>query len=178
MSDPNSLENSPEDKELAELFRAMSKNPKTRRTLLATVKAHAPETPIPEIDMENRVLQMAKPLVDQVEKIQQDRLKEQVEARIEKARAKLSGQGYTETDIAAIEKLMTEKQIPSHDTAAEHYAMSKKLAAPAPSTLRSMTNTLPIDKKSVKEAGGIKAWARNEAVKAADEIKRGQVKLH
>lgn len=179
MAKEDSLENATgEDKELAELMRGMLKNPKTRRAALQTIKAHSPDTPIPELEVEARMQAYAKPAMDELAKMKADRIKEQVEGRIEKSRTELKEQGFAKEDIEAIEKLMTEKQIPSHATAAEHYSMSKKLAQPAPASLRTMTNTLPIDRKLVEEAGGIKNWARNEAMKAADDIKSGRIKLH
>lgn len=179
MAKEDSLENATgEDKELAELMRGMLKNPKTRRAALQTIKAHSPDTPIPELEVEQRVAAMAKPYIDKVAAMEKAQLENDVKGRIEKSRDSLVKQGYSDEDVAAIEKLMTEKQIPSHATAAEHYSMSKKLAQPAPASLRTMTNTLPIDRKLVKEAGGIKNWARNEAMKAADDIKSGRIKLH
>jgi hypothetical protein len=75
--------------------------------------------------------------------------------------------------------MMVEKKIPSYDTASEHFKMSKQLATPTPNSLsQSGVNTLPIDKKAIKEAGGIRNWARGEAHKAADDVKLGRVKLH
>jgi hypothetical protein len=38
--------------------------------------------------------------------------------------------------------------------------------------------TLVVDKKSIKDAGGIRNWATKEAFKAADDLKSGRVKLH
>lgn len=184
MSDDNSLEQiSDEDREFLKIAKGVAMDPKTRTEYLRLLKKKHPETAIPEVDMEDKINAMveskAKPYIDKVAKMEADALKKEVEGRIAEQRRLLKEQGYSQADVDAIEKLMTEKQIPSHATAAEHFSMSKKLAQPTPNTLtRTASNILPVDKKALKESGGVKNWARNEAFKAADDIKSGRVKLH
>lgn len=180
MADQNSLENAdPVDLELGQLFKKLSENPATRKDLLRLVKKANPNQPIPEIDVEASMQTFAKPYIDEIGKMKLERMREKTEAAIERSRAALKEKGYSAEDIAAVEKLMTEKQIPSHETAAEHFRMTKQLATPTPTSLSPTgVNTLPIDRKAIKEAGGIRNWSRMEAHKAADEIIKGRVKLH
>ena len=178
-ADPNSLENAdPVDVELGQLAKKLANDPATRKDFLRLLKKNNPSQPIPEIDVENSMQQFATPYINELAAMKKERMREKVEASIEQARSKLKESGYTKEDIASIEKLMTEKQIPSHDTAAEHFRMSKQLATPTPTSLQTGVNTLPIDRKAIKEAGGIRNWSRTEAHKAADEILKGRVKLH
>lgn len=180
MADPNSLENvDPVDLELAALSKRLATNPKTRTEYLRLLKKENPDQVIPELEVEDRIAAFAKPHIERVEKMSLELLKRDTQDKIEAKRRKLRDEGYTQQDIDAIEKLMVEKQIPAHDTAAEHFKMSKQLATPTPSALsRTGVNTLPIDKKLVKEAGGIRNWSRIEAHKAVDDIKAGRVKFH
>ena len=179
MSDQNSLENvDPVDIELAALAKKLSNDPATRKDFLRLVKKHNPAQPIPELDVEDRISALAAPHIQKVAKLEADLLKRDVAGRIEEKRSALREQGYSRDDVAAIEKLMVEKQIPSHDTAASYFKMEKQTATPTPTSLQTGVNTLPIDRKAIKEAGGIRNWSRMEAHKAADEILKGRVKLH
>lgn len=180
MADQPSLETLNEgDAELAALAKSLANDPATRTAFLRLVKHKNPGTPIPELDMEAKMQAFAKPHVDKVAALEKKMIEDTARANIANHRATLKEKGFGADDIAAIEKLMVEKQIPSHETAAEHFRMSKELATPTPA---SMTSTgsyeMPVDRKVVKDAGGIKKWARTEAFAAADAIKRGQIKLH
>lgn len=179
MANDNSLENvDPVDIELAALAKKLSNDPATRKDFLRLVKKHNPAQPIPELDVEDRIAALAQPHINELNKMKLERLKEKTEGNIEKARSALKEQGFTKDDIAAVEKLMVEKQIPSHDTAASYFKMEKQTATPTPSSLQTGVNTLPIDRKAIKEAGGIRNWSRIEAHKAADDIIKGRVKIH
>lgn len=180
MSDPaDSLELTEADKQLSSLARDLANDPKTRKDFLRLIKAKHPDRVIPELDTEEQMRKFAEPYIKEQADLKKKLLERDVRDRIEAERSTLRDAGYSKDDIAAIEKLMTEKHIPSHATAAEHYKMSKTLSTPTPSTLtRAGTNKLPVDKKALKESGGIKNWARDEAHKAADDIKSGRVKLH
>ena len=175
-----SLENvSPEDLELARIARELAAGKDTRKDFLRLLKKHNPAQPIPELDTEQAMLDFAKPQLEKLDKLERRFIEKEAENRVLEKRAALRDQGFSKDDVAAIEKLMVEKQIPSHETAAEHFRMSKQLATPTAATLnRTGTNTLPINKEAIKKAGGIRNFAREEAYRAADDIKAGRVKLH
>lgn len=175
----DSLENvTAEDMELSKLFKDIAAGPH-RKELLRVMKQHNPAQPIPELDTEEAMLKFAAPQIKRVADLEAQILRDRVERSVIEKRDSLREQGYSKDDIDAIEKLMVAEKIPSYDTAAKHYSMSKQLATPSPaSIMQGQTNTLPVDKKQIKEAGGIKNWSRLEAHKAADDIRSGRVKFH
>lgn len=180
MDKDESLENlSPEDLALLRVAKELANDPATRENYLRLVKHKYPNQPIPEIDLQAQMRKFAEEPIKKLADMEKKLLEAEVKGRITEKRAELAEQGYSKQDIEAIEKLMTEKSIPSHATAAEHFKMARTLATPTPSSLSNTgVNTLPIDRKAVKEAGGIRNWARSEAHKAAEDLKTGRVKLH
>jgi len=178
MADENSLEGMGGDSataELAELARSLANDPKTRRQFLQLVKAKNPGQPIPELDLAAQMEAFAKPHLDKIAKMEQDQIRREAEANVLAKRNALKAKGFDDSDVTAIEKLMIEKQIGSHDTAAEFYRNTQTVATPTPSTFQQVT--MPVKGKEVKEAGGIRKWAMSEAFKAVDDIKAGRVKL-
>lgn len=182
MADPadDSLENlSPEDLGLLKVAKELANDPATRANYLRLVKHKYPNQPIPELDVEARMEKFAEAPLKELAELKKSLIERDVREKIESERRTLRDAGYSTEDVTAIEKLMTEKAIPSHATAAEHFRMTRQLATPTPSTLeRTGTNTLPIDREAVKKAGGIRKWGREEAYRAADDLKSGRVKLH
>lgn len=168
--------NDPATAELAELARSLANNPATRRSFLALVKKQNPNQPIPEIDMEVNLVNFAKPHLDKIAAMEQDLIKERAERSIMAKREALYKKGYSEDDVTAIERMMIEKQIGSHDTAAEFFTSQKKVAEPTPTSF-STTMTLPVAGKDVKAAGGIRNWSLQEAFKASEDIRAGRVKF-
>ena len=171
-----SLTADPATAELAELARSLANDPATRKQFLRLVKQKNPNQPIPEIDLESSMQAFAKPHLDKIQAMEERMLKSEAENNILKKRESLFKKGFSEEDVAAIEKMMIEKQIGSHDTAAEFFAAQKKVAEPTPTSFAS-TMTLPVKGKEVKEAGGIRNWSLQEAFKAAEDIRAGRVKL-
>jgi hypothetical protein len=176
MSD--SLENQfadPATTELAELARSLANDPKTRRQFLQLVKAKNPNQPIPELDLEAQMHQFAKPALDRVAALEQKLLERTAEDNVFSKRQALKAKGYSDEEVSSIEKLMIEKQIGSHDTAAEFFRQQNTMASPTPSTFSQVQ--MPVQGKEIKAAGGIKRWAQTEAFKAIDDLKAGRVKL-
>lgn len=122
---------------VADLALQMSRNPKTRYGFLALTKQINPDAAIPEIDIANAMAERFKPSMDklqELEKAEEERkLREKREAQRREA---LQVNGISESDIDDIEKLMLEKQIPSHKTAAEFMAAQRKMAEPTPAADR------------------------------------------
>lgn len=164
------------DRQLIELAKGLANDPKTRKDFLKLVKAKHPEQVIPELDNETAMLAYAKPLVDKLTAMEKRELERSVNDKISARRAELREQGYTADDVKAIEEMMVKESIPSHATAANYYKLQKQAAQPTPS-MANLTTKLPVDKKTIKEAGGVKNWARNEAQKAFDDLRSGRVKL-
>jgi hypothetical protein len=165
----------PATAELAELARSLANDPKTRRQFLQLVKAKNPNQPIPELDLEAQMHAYAKPAWDKLAELEKKLVEKQAEENVFSKRQALKAKGYSDEDVQSIEKLMIEKQIGSHDTAAEFFRQQNAVAAPTPSTFSQVQ--MPVKGKDIKEAGGIKRWAQTEAFKAIDDLKAGRVKL-
>ncbi len=161
--------------DLAILAKAQLDNPVTRPHFLQNSKVVNPESSIPEIDIPmrvNKMLQSGKEMIDkQATEIANMRLERDIERRREVLMKK---HGLSENDVSEVEKLMLEKQIASHDTAAEFYNSQKQSARPSPSMFS--PNTMP--KINLKESGmpNMSQWARNEAGKTLDEF-RGRIRV-
>lgn len=177
MSDAASLENpiDPADAELAALAKSLANDPKTRRQFLSLVKAKNPDQPIPELDLERQVAAMAAPHLKDIADLKARYEQEAQERGVLAKRQALKAKGFTDEDVTAIEKLMIEKQIGSHDTAADFYRMNSQASVPTPSTFTQVT--MPVAGKDVKAAGGIRKWSLNEAHAAVADLKSGRVKL-
>lgn len=121
--------------ELAALAKSLAEDPKTRKQFLQLTKQVRPDVPIPEIEIEERtnaVLETANKRVESLEaKLRAKDAKEELERRRNNLRAKQLAE--SDEDIADIEKLMIEKGIANHETAAEYHSWMKQAAAPTPS---------------------------------------------
>jgi hypothetical protein len=132
-----SLENlsSEAQAELAYLAKSLAEDPKTRKQFLQLTKQVRPDVPIPEIEIEertNQVLSQANKRVETLEaKLRQRDAKEALEKRRQDLVKKQLVQ--SEDDIKEVEKLMIEKGIANHETAAEYHQWMKQMSAPTPS---------------------------------------------
>ena len=175
-----SLENYSVDQiqHLAVLADTLQSNPRTRESFLRLAKAAAPETPIPEIDLKDQMRAYAKPLIDKVNSLEQQITSRQHVDNVLNKRNELYEKGYNKTEVQQIESLMMEKQIPSHDTAAEFYRMQKKTATPTPSTMTPITLPSSVV-ESHKNGGqiGMNQWSRNEAYGAIADLQSKRVTI-
>ena len=169
-----SLENySPEAiNELALLAKSLSDNPATRKEFLKMTKKVRPDVVIPEIEMQE---QAEKAFADQGVKISnlEARLaeKEAVEEAMRR-RESLRKKGLAQSveDIAEIEKVMADKKIMDHESAAEYWQYMKQAAQPTSSSF----NGQPVmNKFNLKDyfKNPVNA-ARNEAVAALSELRK------
>jgi hypothetical protein len=165
---------------LAELAMQLSSDPKTRQGFLHLSKQANPTANIPEVDIPmqfRQVLDRGQKRLEELEKqVQEDRLEKSIEA---KRRALITAGKASTKDLDAIEKIMVEKHIPDHETAAEFYALQQKSAEPTPDI--TMQKNL---KESVQPQmdlkpfnGNINDWARATAKNTLDEIRKGQIKI-
>jgi hypothetical protein len=165
---------------LAELAMQLSSNPKTRQGFLQLSKAANPEANIPEIDIPfqfKAVIDRGQKRIEDLEKqIQEDRLERSIEA---KRRALVSGGKASRKDIEAIEKIMVEKHIPDHETAAEFYALQQKSAEPTTDVTvqRNLKESVNPQMDLKQFNGNINDWARATAKNTLDEMRKGQIKI-
>jgi DNA-binding protein H-NS len=131
-----SLENySPEAiEELAALSKRLSENPKTRKSFLRLAKEVNPDIPMPELEMEEMVNERTTAAEKRVSDLENQLRAQQVRDELNRRRSKLkeTGVAQTDDDILEIEKLMTEKGIANHETAADYWRHMKQAAVPTP----------------------------------------------
>lgn len=164
-----SLEDMDEDTrdDLAALASKLANDPGTRRDFLKLAKKANPNLPIPELDMEEHVSKATESANKKIETLENRLMEKDINDRIQKARSQIVKDGLvSESDVPEVEKLMTEKKIPDHRTAAEFFKLQKESARPTPSAFT--PNTLPVDMKTIgKDVNG---WARREASAAIDDL--------
>lgn len=179
MPDKASLENlSPEERDnLAALAQKLSTDPSTRQLFLRLSKKADPSLVIPEVDVLDTVAAAVKPHIDKIAAMEAKELEREVKERIRVRRDELRDKGYTKDEIDSIEKLMVDKQIPNHATAAEFFSVQRQTATPTPANYTMPRVPIPT-KDQIKEAGGMKRHFIGDAHKAIDDIRAGRVKLH
>ena len=157
--------------DLAMLAKGWSDNPKTRGQFLGLMKQADPTLSIPELDIPANIGGALKPHLDRLAKMENELAERGIRDTINARRAALTGKGISEKDIPEIEKIMVEKGIQSHDTAAEFFLAQRNSAPPTPSSFSQPT----IPKPDMKAMGGnVGAWARSEATSAISDIIRAR----
>jgi hypothetical protein len=157
--------------ELAALAQQLAETPSTRKRFLRMTKEIKPDLPIPELEIEestNKALSLAEQRVQSLEnKLREKDALDDLQRRRNAIKAK--GLVSTEDDIKEVEKIMLDRGITNHETAAEYHQWMKQSATPTPSGY----NPQIIQKMDLN-----KYWknpvtaARNEAVSALQELRR------
>ena len=154
--------------DLAALAKGLSENPKTRPGMLRLMKDADPSLSIPEVDIPANIGAAVKPHLDRIAKLEREGNERAIRDQITERRASLiKNKGLTEADIPEVEKLMIEKGISNHDTAADFLLSQRNSAQPTPSSFSQPAIPRP-DMKAM--GGNIGAWARNEATTAIADI--------
>ena len=132
-----SLENlSPEaQQDLAALAKTLAENPSTRRRFLSLTKEVMPDVPIPEIEIEERTNKVLESAQKEVSTLRQELKNREAREELEKRRQTLLKKGLIESEdeIKDVEKVMVEKGIANHETAAEYHQWMKQMSQPTPS---------------------------------------------
>ena len=159
--------------QLALLMRELSDNPATRKDVLRLTKQLKPDLVIPELDIENNT----KSYVDKLEQrlmMRDAKDREQDAVRdLESRRNKLMKKGFVqnEDDIHEVEKIMLEKGITNHESAAEYWQWMKQSATPTPTGYNpSAVSKFDLGKYYKNPVGA----ARDEASKALQELRQNK----
>jgi hypothetical protein len=157
---------------LAELSANLMNDPKTRSGMLRLTKLANPSANIPEIDIPESIASAFKPQLDRLAQLEKQVQEREAEERVRSARRKaLEVSGVSRDDIPDIEKLMIEKQIPDHKTAAEFLAMQRKSAEPTPAATANRTFGMPKTPDLKEFNGNMQAWARKNAFDVIDQLR-------
>lgn len=160
--------------ELAKLALQVSENKETRAEFLR-MTAKVTGNHIPEIAIEDKIQQAREKDAERIKALEDKLAEKEIRDEVESKRRSLIAKGKVkdETELAEVEKLMLEKKIVDHETAADYWSMSRESAKPTPATAFSMN---VMDKTAREELS--KFWknpqgaARDMATQALLELRK------
>ena len=130
----SSLEDlSPEARdELALIARQLAENPATRNDFLRMTKKVKPDITIDTIELEDKFEARQQQNNARIEELQAKLMEKEALETLEKRRQALikSGKAQTDEDVEKIEKIMLEKGIQNHETAADYWQWMNKASEP------------------------------------------------
>jgi hypothetical protein len=157
--------------QLAALMRELSDNPATRKEVLRLTKKIKPDLVIPELEIEEVTNSAVSETRKEVEALRAQLQEKAALEDLEKRRHALMKKGIVRSDeeIEEVEKVMLEKGITNHDTAAEYWEWMKQSAAPTPTGYNpSAVKQFDLNKYYKNPVGA----ARDEAAKALQELRK------
>ena len=174
----SSLEDlSPEARdELALIARQLAENPATRNDFLRMTKKIKPEITIDTIELEDKFEARQQQNNVRIEELQSKLMEKEALETLEKRRQALikSGKAQSDEDVEKIEKIMLEKGIQNHETAADYWQWMNKASEPTgqafynPNVLNETArDTLSKFWKNPQRA------ARDEAARAMQDLRKG-----
>ena len=160
--------------ELALLARRLAENPATRKEFLRLTKKATPDLPIPELEIEDTVYAATNQAHARVEQLERKLREKDAMEELNRRRQSLVKKGKVsdESEIEQVEKIMLERGITNHETAADFHKWMNEQAKPTPSAFSrnvlddTARNTLASFWKNPQHA------ARDEASKAFMELRR------
>jgi len=156
--------------ELAALAQQLADNPETRKEFLKMTKKVKPEIPIPELDIEEKTTMAVNRAEQRVQELEAKLKQKDALEELHRRRQAIVKKGLaSEDDIEGIEKLMLEKKIADHETAAQYHEWMKQAAEPTPSGYNpNVMRKWNLDAYRVNPVTA----ARDEAVKALGELRK------
>lgn len=160
---------------LAMLAKGLTDDPKTRGRMLSLVKERDPGLNIPEIDLPQQFHTMLSEERGKREAIENKMREDDVRREVMQKRQEIQSKGISASEVVEVEKLMTERGIVNHDTAAEFYLAQKKMGEPTPPPGAAYQSlTLPvIDAKPF--GGNMRSWGKNQAAELFAGIRSGKI---
>jgi len=156
--------------ELAALSKRLSEDPTTRKEFLRLTKKVHPDLPVPEIEIEEQVNRRIAAADQKVNDLEQKLRQRDVREELNKRRNALKEKGYVQSDdeILEVEKLMTEKGIANHETAADYWRHMKQAAVPTPGYPQPVMSRLDVSGFMKNPVGA----ARETAASALAELRK------
>ena len=159
--------------ELAALAQTLAENPDTRKDFLRMTKKVKPDLPIPELDIEDYTHRAVSRSEDRVQALEAKLREKEAIEELQKRRQSLMKKGLisNESEVGDVEKIMLERGITNHETAAEYHQWMKQAAVPTSSGY---------NPSAVKQFDLNKYWknpvsaARNEAMNALNDLRKPQ----
>jgi hypothetical protein len=158
--------------ELAALAKQLAENPETRKDFLRLTKKAKPDFSIPELEIEDATTHAVSKAYERVEGIENRMRERDARDSLNERRQSLLKKGFAkdDADIESIEKIMLEKNIPNHETAAEYWKWMQQSAAPTPGTSYNPSTLSKFDLSKFQK--NPVAAARDEAFKALNELRK------
>tara|TARA_R110000868_G_scaffold119057_3_gene315430 strand:- start:29 stop:562 length:534 start_codon:yes stop_codon:yes gene_type:complete len=158
--------------ELAALAKQLAENPETRKDFLRLTKKAKPDFSIPELEIEDATTHAVSKAYERVEGIENRMRERDARDSLNERRQSLLKKGFAkdDADIESIEKIMLEKNIPNHETAAEYWKWMQESAAPTPGTSYNPSTLSRFDLSKFQK--NPVAAARDEAFKALNELRK------
>lgn len=159
--------------ELASLMQTLADSPDTREDILRLTKKVKPNLNIPEIDLKDKTNQELEKIRQENESLRNEFRARDAQAELDKRRKALVKKGLvsSEDEIDAVEKVMLEKKISDHETAAEYHRFMKEAAKPTPTGYNpSAIRGLNLQQFWKDPRGA----AQQEAVKAFQDLRKPQ----
>jgi len=118
--------------ELAALAQTLAENPETRKDFLRMTKRVKPDLPIPELDIEDYTHRAVSRSEDRVQALEAKLREKEAIEELQKRRQSLMKKGLisNESEVSDVEKIMLERGITNHETAAEYHQWMKQAAVP------------------------------------------------
>ena len=159
--------------ELAALAQQLADNPATRKDFLRMTKKVKPDLPIPELDMEDYTHSAVTKSEQRVQALEAKLRERDAIEELQKRRESLMKKGLisSEDEVKDVEKIMLERGITNHETAAEFHQWMKQAAVPTSSGY---------NPSAVKQFDLNKYWknpvnaARDEAASALRDLRKPQ----
>ena len=157
--------------ELAALSQMLAENPETRKDFLRMTKKVKPDLPIPELDMEDYTRKAVGQSEQRVQQLEAKLRERDAVEELQKRRNSLMKKGLiqSEGEIEEVEKIMLDKKIHDHETAAQYHSWMKQAAIPTSSGYNpSPVKQFDLNRYWKNPAGA----ARNEAMNALNDLRR------
>lgn len=159
--------------ELAALAQTLAENPDTRKDFLRMTKKVKPDLPIPELDIEDYTHRAVSRSEDRVQALEAKLREKEALEELQNRHQSLMKKGLisNESEVSDVEKIMLERGITNHETAAEYHQWMKQAAVPTSSGY---------NPSAVKQFDLNKYWknpvsaARNEAMNALNDLRKPQ----
>ena len=124
-----------EDREMLNLAHQLNQHPDTRPTFLKITKMVRPDVAMPELEIEERVNTQVQALQQEIATLKAQKAEKEAIENLDAHRKNLYDKGLAKNkdDINRIEKIMLDKNIVNHETAAEFDRYMREAAVPTPS---------------------------------------------
>ena len=157
--------------ELAALAQQLAENPSTRKEFLRMTKKVKPDLPIPELEIEESTHAAVSKAEQRVQQLEAKLREKDALAELDKRRQALLKKGLitSEDEVKDVEKIMLERGITNHETAAEFHQWMKQAAVPTSSGYNpQVINKFDLNKYWKNPVGA----ARDEAMKALGDLRK------